>query len=307
MRLLALSLALSLLPVWAAASQTDRTPLPPGVDIVPREAWGGAAPVLPMILQTPRALTIHHSGALMNADRDPSETVRALYAFSISSDTLGDGRPKKPWADIPYHFYIAPDGSILEARDVAFLGDTNTRYDLSGQVQVVVEGNFDEEEPTGAQMASLLALSAALAEQWGFGPGTVAGHGDRAPEQTVCPGDALEARFPEVRDAVRASALRALEGTWSVKLRASPDAEPYLQPFVVRIGDDGALSGSFYGSEILDGRATADGDALRFALTTRDAGGAYQTQGRVVGGRLEGTTYAPHRDLLSVWTAVRAE
>ena len=301
--LLVLPLALS----SAFAQTPERTPLPPGVEVVARAAWGGAEPALPMVPHVPRALTVHHTGAPMDPRRPPAETLRALYAFSVSDDTLGDGRRKEPWADVPYHFYIAPDGAVLEARDVAFLGDTNTRYDLSGQIQVVVEGTFDEEEPTEAQVASLLALSAALARQWGFGPAAVGGHGDRAPGQTVCPGDALEARLPEVRAAVRAGALGSLDGAWAVDLRPTPDAEPHVRPFVAEVAGDGALSGTFYGSEILDGRVHADGDALRFAFTTADAGGPYHTQGRVVGGALEGTTFAPHRGLVSVWSATRAE
>lgn len=285
----------------------DSTPLPPGVVVVSRADWGGPPPVLPMIPQVPRALTVHHTAGTQRPDRPAAETLQALYDFSVSADTLGDGRPKRPWADVPYHFYIAPDGSILEARDVAFEGDTNTRYDLSGHVLVVVEGNFEEETPTDAQVASLLALSEALAAQWGFGPEAVGGHADRAPGQTVCPGDALEARLGDVRMAVRRGALRSLAGAWTVDLRPTPDAEAYAQPFVVEVGDDGALSGSFYGAEILDGRVNAAWGSLHFAFTTADGGGTYWHEGRVAGGRLEGTTYAPHRNLLAVWTAERTE
>ena len=300
-------LAVALAASGRAQTASERTPLPPGVEVVPREGWNGPPPAGPMIPQTPHLLTVHHSGTPQHPERTPAETVRALYDFSVSSDTLGDGRPKRPWPDVPYHFYISPDGTILEARDVAFEGDTNTRYDLSGHVLIVVEGNFEVETPTDAQMASLLALSEAVAAQWGFGPTSVGGHGDRAPGQTDCPGDALEARLGDVRDAVGRGALRSLAGAWSVDLRPTPGADAYAQPFVVEVGDDGALSGTFYGSEILDGRVNADWDALDFAFTTADGGGTYHHEGRVVGGHLEGTTYAPYRDLLAVWTASRTE
>ena len=305
LRLSALTaLVLALVP---AALAQGSTPLPPGVAVVSRAEWGGPPPVLAMIPQVPHALTIHHTATLQRPERDPAETLRALYDFSVSSDTLDDGRPKRPWADTPYHFYIVPDGTVLEARDVAYEGDTNTRYDLSGHVLIVVEGNFEEEEPTGAQMASLLTLSEAVAAQWGIGPEAVGGHGDRAAGQTACPGEALEARLGDVRAAVRRGALQSLAGTWTVDLRPTPDAETYAQPFVVTVGADGALAGTFYGSEILDGHVNADWDALHFAFTTADGGGTYRHEGRVVGGHLEGTSYAPHREFLSVWTATRAD
>ncbi len=305
MRFVPLTLLLLALP--AVAQDAARSLLPEGVEIVTRDAWGGTPPVGPMIPQTPEALTIHHSGTPMKPDVAPDETLRALLAFSTRRDTLGNGHVKEPWPDIPYHFYITPDGSILEARDVAYEGDTNTRYDLSDQVLVVVEGNFEIEEPTEAQMTSLLALSEALARQWGFGPTSVEGHRDRAPEQTVCPGDALEARFPEIRAAVARGARQSLVGTWRVDLRPSPGAEASVRPFTVSVGADDTLTGTFYGSEIQNGRVNADWDGLHFSFTTGDGSGTYITSGVVRGGQLEGTTVAPHRQLLSVWTATRAE
>ncbi len=302
----ALLFPLALLLALPAAAQ-DRTPLPAGVEIVSRDGWGGPPPVAPMIPQRPHALTIHHSGTPQKPDAEPAATLRALYDFSISDDTLGDGRRKEPWPDVPYHFYIAPDGSTLEARDVAYEGDTNTRYDLSNQALVVVEGNFEIEEPTAAQMASLLALSEALARQWGFGPTSVAGHGDRAPGQTVCPGDALEARFPEIREAVARGARQSLAGTWTVDLPLTPNAAPDVRTLTVAVGEDGELAGTFGDAEIQSGQIDATQDGLHFGFTTSDSGGTSTTTGVVRGGRLEGTTVAPHRDLLAVWTATRAE
>ena len=281
----------------------ERTPLP-DAPIVTREAWGGAPPVAPMVPQVPRALTVHHTGAPMNLARDPAEAVRGLYAFSTRRDTLGDGRVKEPWADVPYHFYIAPDGTILEARDVAFQGDTNTRYDLSGQVLVVVEGNFEEEDPTEAQVAALLALSEALARRWGFGPTTVAGHRDRAPGQTVCPGDALEARFTDVRRAVAQGARQSLGGAWTADLRAAPEAPADPQALVLAVDASGRVSGTMGGVEITGGRVDAAWDAVRFVFGVPVSGGTASVQGAVRGGRIDATTAHPD-GTLSVWTATR--
>lgn len=192
-------------PDIPTGNATGRTAMPPGVAVVSREAWGGAAPTRPMTPQTPRRLTIHHSATPQKPGESAGEILRPLLRFSLSSDTLGDGRPKQPWADVPYHFLIGPDGSIGEGRDVRFRGDSNTAYSLDGHLQVVVQGNFMEETPTPEQMASVTALAAALTRQWRLDPADLAGHRDHAVGQTSCPGDALEARFPEIRAAMEAA------------------------------------------------------------------------------------------------------
>lgn len=182
----------------ASSSQTALD-LPASVPFLSRAEWNAQAPSFAMTPQTPSQLTIHHTATHQNPDADPGQTLRNLQAFSQRADTLGNGRPKVAWADVPYHFYIAPNGTVVEARDPAYEGDTNTNYDLSGHIHVVLEGNFMEETPTAAQMRSLLAVSSAIGERYGIGPDAVGGHGDRAVDQTLCPGDALEARLDKVR------------------------------------------------------------------------------------------------------------
>lgn len=183
-----------------ASAQPDDSPNAlPGIDLLTRTEWKAEPAKEGLRPHTPVALTIHHTGTLQKPDQDPAETLRALQRFSFSSDTLGNGHPKLPWPDVPYHYYISPDGTIVEGRDVRFEGSSNTDYDLHGQIQVVVEGNFMEEEPTAEQVASLIRLSGALSERWGIPATRTGGHRDRAGlDQTVCPGDALVTHFPEV-------------------------------------------------------------------------------------------------------------
>lgn len=96
-----------------------------------------------------------------------------------------------------------------------------------------------------------------------------------------------------------------LVGTWRVDLRPTPDAPPYYQTFVVTSAKDGRLSGTFYNTEIQDSRTNKDWGSVYFAFTTADGSGAYHTSGRLINGRLEGTTHAVGRGFLSVWTAER--
>ncbi|MEM6326505.1 MAG: peptidoglycan recognition family protein [Bacteroidota bacterium] len=175
----------------------------PGIDLLTREAWGAHVPASAMRPHVPSALTIHHTATPKMPERDPGQALRALQRFSVSSDTLDDGRPKLPWPDVPYHYYIAPDGTIVEGRDVRFEGDTNTGYDLHGQVQVVVEGNFMVEQPTHEQIASLVQLAGALSTRWDIPPSRLLGHRHHEGRvETSCPGDALMIHFYKLKAAM---------------------------------------------------------------------------------------------------------
>jgi N-acetylmuramoyl-L-alanine amidase len=105
--------------------------------------------------------------------------------------------------DIPYHYVIAPDGSIHATRDTALAGDTNTEYDPRGHALLMLMGNFDLQQPTAAQLESAVALMAHLARSNGLDETAIASHKDYS-TQTACPGAALYARLDELRAAVRA-------------------------------------------------------------------------------------------------------
>ena len=98
-----------------------------------------------------------------------------------------------------------------------------------------------------------------------------------------------------------------LVGTWRVDLRPKPGDPPYYQELVVKSVDGTKLVGTFYNSELQDGRLNLDWGTVHFAFTTNDARerGIYNTAGRLVGDRLEGTTHSIGREFLAVWTAVR--
>jgi len=66
---------------------------------------------------------------------------------------------------------------------------------------IVLEGNFEEEEPSAAQLTSLREMIAWLAAQYQVPPERVGGHKDFA--ETLCPGRKLHALLPELREAAR--------------------------------------------------------------------------------------------------------
>jgi hypothetical protein len=176
-------------------------PLPPtSIRFVSRAAWGANAPVLAMRSHTPRRITIHHTATRQALERPVAEKMRALQRFSQREDSLADGRRKPQWADVPYHLYVAVDGAVAEGREWRYVGDSNTPYDPTGHLLIVLEGSFDADTLTSAQRRALDALVVAAARRWRIPPERVAGHRDFA--RTRCPGRNLYAELPRLRSLV---------------------------------------------------------------------------------------------------------
>lgn len=188
-------LAFALLAFSCAAS-TNQVP-PTDLKILSRADWGAKPPVAAMKAHQPSRITIHHTATLQKPDRSLKEKMQALQKFSQNPGTLGNGKTKPAWPDVPYHFYIDCHGGIAEGRDVNAVGDTNTEYDPTGHVLVVLEGNFEEEQITDAQWTTLVKTVSWLAARYQVPASEMQGHKDYA--QTLCPGKKLEARLPELR------------------------------------------------------------------------------------------------------------
>jgi hypothetical protein len=145
----------------------------------------------------PTRITIHHTATPQKPERALADKMKALQNFSQNAGTLGNGKPKLAWPDVPYHFYIAANGQIAQGREEHFVGDTNTEYDPSGHLLVVLEGNFEEEQVTAAQWDSLVRITRWLADRYHVPAASIGGHKDFA--DTLCPGKGLQARLAELR------------------------------------------------------------------------------------------------------------
>ncbi len=98
-----------------------------------------------------------------------------------------------------------------------------------------------------------------------------------------------------------------LVGSWRVDLRPRPDAPAYFQSFVVRSVEGSTFQGTFYGSELKNGRINTDWGAVRFAFTTEDVSGIYHHSGVLRDGAMEGTSHSLGRQFLAVWSAKPGE
>jgi hypothetical protein len=73
---------------------------------------------------------------------------------------------------------------------------------------VVVEGNFEVDVPTQAQLDSLVTVLAWASEEFGVSPGTISGHRDHA--ATACPGGNL---YPYIASGDLEADVRAALGS----------------------------------------------------------------------------------------------
>jgi hypothetical protein len=98
----------------------------------------------------------------------------------------------------------------------------------------------------------------------------------------------------------------ALLGSWDVSLNYDPDSAPSKTEFIVTDVTAGTFKGSFYGSEVQNGRYTIKGDELVFAGRTSDQSGTYWHSGRIKSHALiQGQTLSDGRNFLMTWTAKR--
>lgn len=133
---------------------------------------------------TPRAVLIHHAGVTWKTGPEPATRLRNLQTW---------GANERGWADVPYHYLIAPNGDIYEGRNVQYRPDTNTNFDTTGFINVHLWGNFEEQRVSRQQLEASAKLTAWLLDHHNVND--VLTHRDAAPGQTTCPGRDLYRYF----------------------------------------------------------------------------------------------------------------
>ncbi len=100
----------------------------------------------------------------------------------------------------------------------------------------------------------------------------------------------------------------SLVGSWTVDLRPTPEAAPYLKKLVITAVVGTRIEGHFYdGSPLQAGRVNRVASPMPCLAFFTDPGeGVYQTSARQIDDdRLEGMTLSTTRGFLLPWTAVR--
>ncbi len=182
----------------------DRSACPcPQPAYVNRVGWGGPAgqqPGCTPAYTNVTHLVVHHQAGAANPPY--SATVQAIWQLHVNTNG---------WCDIGYNWLIAPDGTVFEGR----AGGNNVigahfSGNNSNTMGVCFLGNFQNDQPTAAALASLEKLLAwkccdSNIEPTGTslhaGSGLMLNHicGHRDGGSTLCPGDNLYAKLPVIR------------------------------------------------------------------------------------------------------------
>lgn len=115
----------------------------------------------------------------------------------------------------------------------------------------------------------------------------------------------LAANLEAQSNAAVTAGLSGLQGSWQVDLRPAPDADPYIQVLDLKVKNNGALAGSFYGSKFKKGVVNNNWPQVYFAFRTQDRNNTYFHTGYLEGEVLRGQTYCPERSFVAPWTARR--
>ncbi|MEV7614122.1 peptidoglycan recognition family protein [Streptomyces sp. NPDC089799] len=206
--------AATVLPTAGASRARAATAGPgsfPGLDgsAVPEitgcAGWGAreASESVVVLASRPERIVVHHTATANVTDYSQErahELARAIQTYHM--DLQG-------WIDTGQHFTISRGAFVLEGRhhSLAALnsGDRLVRAaHCVGQNSVAIgienEGTYVTEQPPEAQFSALADLCAHICRQYGVPASEIYGHRDF--NSTACPGDALYALLPKLRQDV---------------------------------------------------------------------------------------------------------
>lgn len=127
-------------------------------------------------------VTLHHTGSRepLRPNEDAAAKLRGLQSW---------GAAERNWWDVPYHYLLDLEGRIYEGRDWRYMGETNTTYDPGGHFLISVIGNYELQEPTAAQLASIADMMAWAIREFDLPLDRIGGHYNYT--TTSCPGQHL--------------------------------------------------------------------------------------------------------------------
>lgn len=161
----------------------------------------------------PDSFALHHTAILSEPSKSIEGKMRGMQDFHMDN---------RGWEDIAYHFFIDANGDIAEGRRLSRKGNITTRpdsnVDISGLINISLEGDLTKEKPTQEQLQSLNHLLCWLSNTYQISASEIYGHKDYY-SGTECPGR-LEEMIPGIRESVEGMLEQPVENQYT---DTSPD------------------------------------------------------------------------------------
>lgn len=183
------------LPVFAQSGQADVKAAKHVLRVQSRVSWSAANAVGAYSPHEIQFISVHHTATASGPVSATPKRLRGIQKY----------HQQKKWPDIAYHFLIDQSGEVWALRPIGFRGDTATSYNPTGHFLPVLEGNFEETEPTNEQMSALILLLAWATQEFNIAPAEIKGHKDLA--ATLCPGSRLYSHIESGELARRVSSI----------------------------------------------------------------------------------------------------
>lgn len=161
--------------------------------VIARSSWTRNGPILSRInpMNGVTRITLHHEGA---ADSPVYFTDTKSVAERIELDR--QAHLDRGWGDIGYHYIIDRAGRVWEGRPVQYQG-AHVRDNNEHNIGVMCLGNFDIQQPSTAQLATVAAFTQKLRHKYKVPVSRVYTHQELMP--TNCPGRAMQPRIVAMR------------------------------------------------------------------------------------------------------------
>ena len=192
------------LGVFRALPAFGAVPQPP---IANCNTWGArpASSPVTVLSSRPTMIIVHHTATANSTDYSQA------HAFALARSIQNYHMDHNGWIDTGQQFTISRGGYVMEGRhrslEVLTGGTRHVRgAHTSGYNDVALgienEGTYSSVAPTTALWNRLIDLCAYMCQQYSIAPTRIFGHRDY--NNTLCPGDVLYSRLPQLRDAVAA-------------------------------------------------------------------------------------------------------
>lgn len=182
-------------PVKVSGSATLHPESQPSIGtvaIIPRSRWTLAQPFLfreAIPMSGVARITVHHD-AITNTD------VNSLDDAARRLNSIRKGHVGQGWVDIGYHYIIDPRGRVWEGRTTRLQG-AHVQNQNERNLGIMVMGNFDQQRPTPAAMATLDLFVAEQMRRHAVPLPRVYTHREIGPSQ--CPGRNMQAHMMTAR------------------------------------------------------------------------------------------------------------